>query len=63
MKNKRILIIDDNPAIHQDYKKILMASANTDLATAMFLDFEQPESVENEFEPVHVGTGKLVAKQ
>ena len=47
----RILIIDDNPAIHEDFKKILVGNASKydDLAaaeTAVFDDAEETDELQ-----------------
>ena len=40
--NRRILLVDDNPAIHEDFKKVLLDSqghnADLDAAEAMLFD-------------------------
>src|SRR5947208_1408798 len=47
--NHRILLVDDNPAIHQDFKKILLASETPnevlDAAEAALFD-DQPKKKE-----------------
>ena len=44
--SRRILVIDDNPAIHEDYRKILCAdaSAESDLDSAAAMLFGEPTS-------------------
>ena len=46
MKNSRILIVDDTPSIHEDFRKILITSDNTgrdldDMAVSLFGKTEQ----------------------
>ena len=39
--NHRILIVDDNPAIHEDIRKILIGSDDSDLArTRVFFSMQ-----------------------
>jgi CheY-like chemotaxis protein len=50
MGNRRILVIDDNTAIHEDFRKILAditgASALTEARAALFDDIAPPVSQE-----------------
>jgi two-component system, NtrC family, sensor kinase len=59
-RNRRILIIDDNPAIHEDFRKVLAAQAHDSeldgLEAALFGDAkEQRHGVAYELEHAHQG--------
>lgn len=59
MENKRILIIDDNAAIHEDYKKILGDTGNIDdVSAALFLGEQPPEANTTCFELYSAFQGK-----
>lgn len=58
MENCRILLIDDNPAIHEDYKKILQKSPGGSSAAALFLDLDESTSDQPEFDLVSAFQGK-----
>jgi DNA-binding NtrC family response regulator len=63
-RNNRILIVDDNDAIHQDYRKILTRrSENAHLSRAMEELFDdgpaQPEAELPVYELAHANQGKL----
>lgn len=45
-KQKRILIVDDNPNIHEDFKKILLAKSRNELDNMQEILFGKKDNIE-----------------
>jgi CheY-like chemotaxis protein len=62
-RNNRILVVDDNEAIHQDFDKILKSSHNAGSAeldefAATLFDEERPTHPHTNFQPAHAMQGQ-----
>ncbi len=62
-RNNRILVVDDNEAIHQDFDKILKSSvtagaAELDALAASLFGAEKPTGPHTDFEPTHALQGQ-----
>src|ERR1043165_3956122 len=61
--NNRVLIVDDSPSLHEDYKKILARRSPPDLAAAELAVFNETDEIFPGFELTHALQGEEAVTQ
>src|SRR4051812_6841634 len=56
--NNRVLIVDDSPSLHDDYRKILARTESAELAAAELAVFDEAEQIIPPFELTSASQGE-----